>query len=99
MITVPDSPLDPERPDLLLHDPAHVARCAYLAAVQGAQQRCEQLITAARTEYVQAEYAAWTIYQEASPDAVRAWFTETGPAESRWFTPAHNSRPYTEPET
>lgn len=99
MIPLFDEPLIPGDPGPLPTDAEHVARTAYLAAVQGAQQRCEALITAARTEYIQAEHTAWTAYQAASDDAVRGWLSPPGDELNRWFTPAAGTRPYTSKET
>lgn len=93
-----DEPLFPLPDQPLPAAAEHLARTAYLSAVQDAQQRCGQRITAARTDYVQAEHDAWTAYQAASSDAVRAWLSPPGDGGNRWFTPASDSHPYTETE-
>jgi hypothetical protein len=93
MINEPLFPL-PEQP--LPGATEHIGRTRYLSRVQAAQQRCEQLITAARTEYIQAEHDAWYDYQAVSVDAVRHVAPSPADTGNRWFTPPAGSHPYTE---
>lgn len=89
-----DDPLIPPAPALLPSNAEHMARCDYLSAVQAAQQHCEAMITAARTEYLQAEHRAWAAYSAASDLAVRAYFGPPADGTSRWFVPEPASHPY-----
>lgn len=86
-----DDPILAPKDGPLPTEAEQAARCAYLTAVQAAQIRCEQLITNARTEYLQAENTAWNTYQAASEDAVRAWLSPPGDGSNRWFTPGTGS--------